>query len=144
MLAFAADRSPLSSPKLVVNADAAGPIDNVVVPSDVAAGYAPAGGSLVTVSVRQDWRGAESDLVDAVRHQAGQWFGAAAARWRHLRTVDVPRALPDESPAARLLRPTSPEMAPGLFLCGDHCTSGSINGAMASGRRCAEAVIAIS
>lgn len=144
MLAFATDRSPLSSPTLVVNADAAGPIDNVVVPSDVAAGYAPAGGALVTVSVRQDWRGAEADLVDAIRHQAGQWFGGPVSRWRHLRTVEVPRALPDESPAARLARPTSPEIAPGLFLCGDHCTSASINGAMASGRRCAEAVIASS
>ncbi|NBW97623.1 MAG: oxidoreductase, partial [Planctomycetia bacterium] len=39
------------------------------------------------------------------------------------------------------LRPPAPRLADGLFICGDHCTSGSINGALASGRRCAEAVM---
>lgn len=140
LVAFAADRSPLTSRVLVVNADAAGPIDNLTVPSDVAAGYAPAGQSLVTVSVRGDWQGA--DLPEAVRQQAAGWFGAAPAAWRHLATIVVPRALPDESPAARRLRPAAAQLAPGLFVCGDHCGSGSINGALASGRRAAVAVMA--
>jgi predicted NAD/FAD-dependent oxidoreductase len=39
------------------------------------------------------------------------------------------------------LRPASPGLADGLFLCGDHCGSASINGALASGRRTAEAVL---
>jgi predicted NAD/FAD-dependent oxidoreductase len=56
--------------------------------------------------------------------------------------VAVPRALPDESPAARRLRPASARLASGLFICGDHCASGSINGALASGRRAAAAVMA--
>ncbi|MEI6241379.1 MAG: FAD-dependent oxidoreductase, partial [Planctomycetia bacterium] len=34
-----------------------------------------------------------------------------------------------------------PRLAPGLLVCGDHCTSGSINGAMVSGRRCAAALL---
>lgn len=140
MAAFAAERSPLSSPTLVVSAEEHGPIDNLTVPSDVASGYAPAGQSLVTISVRQDWRGGDGDLVDAIRAQAADWFGEAPRSWRHLATVHVRHALPDESPAARRLRPTSPTLADGLFLCGDHCGSASINGALASGRACAAAV----
>ncbi|MFM7033939.1 MAG: NAD(P)/FAD-dependent oxidoreductase [Planctomycetia bacterium] len=140
LVAFAADRSPLSSPTLVVSAEE-GPIDNLTVPSDVVEGYAPAGQSLVTVSVRHGAPAVGGDLVDAIRSQAAGWFGGAARSWRHLATVQVPRALPDESPAARRMRPAGPQLAEGMFLCGDHCGSASINGALASGRRCAEALL---
>jgi phytoene dehydrogenase-like protein len=141
MVAFAAERSPLSRPELVVSADAQGPIDNLTVPSDVVGGYAPAGKATVCVSVRSDWSGTDAELPAAVVWQAAGWFGAAAGEWRHLRTVRVPRALPDESPAGRRLRPAAPRLAPGLFICGDHCAAASINGALTSGRLCAEAIL---
>ena len=140
MVAFAADRSPLASRTLVVSADAAGPIDNLTVPSDVAAGYAPLGRSLVTVSLRDGWTGDQAE--EAVKRQAAGWCGTAVDGWRHLATVDVPRALPDESPAARRSRPASARLAAGLWICGDHCSAASINGALGSGRRCAEAILA--
>lgn len=141
MIAFAADRSPLDRPVLVVNAERRGPIDNLTVPSDVAAGYAPPGATLVYASIRGDWQQGDADTTEAVRAQAGEWFGKQAGVWRHLATVHVPHALPDESPAARRLRPAAPRLADGLFICGDHCTTASINGALASGRRCAAAVL---
>jgi hypothetical protein len=62
--------------------------------------------------------------------------------WRHLTTIAVPRALPDESPAARRERPATARLAPGLVVCWDHCTSASINGALVSGRLAADAVAA--
>lgn len=139
LVAFAAARSPLRTPTLVVNGERTGAIDNLTVPSDVADGYAPAGASLVTVSLRGDWRG--TDEPAAVRAEARSWFGREVDGWRHLATVHVPHALPDESPAARRLRPATPRLGPGLLLCGDHCTSGSINGALAGGRACAEAIL---
>jgi phytoene dehydrogenase-like protein len=139
LVAFAADRSPLDSPTLLVSADDTGPIDNLTVPSDIAAGYAPPGAALVTVSVRQGFAvAAEADLASAVRQQAAGWFGVAARGWRELATVDVAHALPDESPAARRQRPATPRLADGLLVCGDHAASASINGALASGRRAAE------
>jgi phytoene dehydrogenase-like protein len=141
LVAFAADRSPLPRPTLVVNADG-GPVDNLTVPSDVVSGYAPPGQSLVCVSVRDDAPTDDEPLADAVRGQAGGWFGEASLRWRPLAVVRVDHALPDESPAARRLRSPGGRLAPRLFLCGDHCSSASINGALASGRRCAEAVLA--
>lgn len=143
MVAFAATRSPLSSPTVVVSAEEGGPIDNVTVPSDVAGGYAPPGAAVVYVSIRQDWQGDDGELHDAVRRQAAGWFGQSAHAWRHLKSVRVDHALPEESPAARRSREISPQVAPGLFICGDHCTTASINGALASGRACAEAVLAL-
>jgi protoporphyrinogen oxidase len=139
MVAFAAEKSPLSRPTLVVSAEPTGPIDNLTVPSDVAEGYAPEGQSLVTVSIREGWQEGPESLVESVRRQAANWFGEPCRSWRHLATVRVDHALPDESPAARRLRPTGPRLAPGLLLCGDHATSGSINGALASGRLAADA-----
>ncbi len=146
LVAFAADRSPLAGPRLLVVADQAGasgpagPIDNITVPSDVAEGYAPAGQSLVTVSVRSDWQEA-GPVEEAVRRQASQWFGEAALGWRYLTTIDVPKALPDERPAARVKRvPTA--LGDGVFVCGDHLATASINGALKSGRLAGEAVLA--
>lgn len=146
LVAFAARCSPLAGPRLLVVADPrdarepAGPIDNLTVPSDVAEGYAPAGQSLVTVSVRSDWQGDEP-VEDAVRRQASPWFGGKSLDWRHLTTIDVPQALPDERPQARAHRPHG-SLGDGLFLCGDHLTTASINGALRSGRLTAEAVLA--
>jgi len=143
MVAFAATRSPLSSPTVVVSAEEGGPIDNVTVPSDVVGGYAPPGAAVVYVSIRQDWQGNDGELHDAVRRQAAGWFGQSAHAWRHLKTVRVDHALPDESPAARRSRAIASQVTPGLFICGDHCTTASINGALASGRSCAEAVLVV-
>ncbi|MFM8378724.1 MAG: NAD(P)/FAD-dependent oxidoreductase [Planctomycetia bacterium] len=140
MVAFAAERSPLDRPVLVVSAEPRGPIDNLTVPSDVVAGYAPPGATLVYASLRGDWQGSDAATIEAVKAQAGGWFGRQTAAWRHVAMVPVPQALPDESPAARRLRPPAPRLADGLFICGDHCTSASINGALASGRRCAAAL----
>jgi phytoene dehydrogenase-like protein len=142
MIAFAAERSPLDRPVLVVSGEPRGPIDNLTVPSDVVAGYAPPGATLVYASIRGDWQQSDADTIDAVKAQAGEWFGRQTAAWRHLATMHVPQALPDEAPAARRLRPSAPRLADGLFICGDHCTTASINGALASGRRCAAAVLA--
>jgi phytoene dehydrogenase-like protein len=142
LVAFAADRSPLASRTLLVSGDEAGPIDNLTVPSDVAAGYAPAGGSLVSVSVRVEFSPRRGEpLADAVREQAAGWLGPQVRGWRELTTLEVCHALPDESPLARRLRLASPRLEGGLWLCGDHCSSASINGALTSGRRAAEAVL---
>lgn len=144
LAAFAALQSPLPGRVLLVNAAADGPIDNLTVPSDIVAGYAPPGRSLVYASIRGDCRAEGADLVAAVRQQAAGWLGQSVRDWTHLTTVSVPYALPDESPAARRSRPAGPRVAPGLWVCGDHCHSASINGALASGRLCAEAILAVS
>jgi phytoene dehydrogenase-like protein len=149
LVAFAAPRSPLPRATILVVASGEGPIDNLTVPSDVAGGYAPPGSHLVCVSVREDrWpaphppRASDEPLREAIRGQAEGWFGETVRQWRHLTTIRVAGALPDESPEARGLRPSSSRLTAGLFLCGDHCSTASINGALESGRACARDVAA--
>jgi protoporphyrinogen oxidase len=141
MVAFAAPKSPLDRPILVVGSDDSGTIDNLSVPSDVAAGYAMPGAALVLVTVRPECTLSDVDAVLAVKGEAVKLLGAGAQAWEHLKIVHVPRSLPDETPAARRLRPAGPRVADGLFVAGDWCTSASINGALVSGRIAAEAVL---
>ena len=139
-LYFAAPQPPLKESILVLNGDGKGPINNLCVPSQVSSKYAPNGQSLVSVTVL----GQDSDeqrLLEQVHAQLQEWFGTTAETWRHLKTYSISYALPAQSPPALQPVAKSTRHGEGVFVCGDHCDTGSINGAMASGRRAAEAVI---
>jgi protoporphyrinogen oxidase len=139
---FAAPRSPLDDPILVLNGDGVGPLNNVAVPSDVAPGYAPDGEALVAAVVVGSPPEPEEGLRRTVRDQLVDWFGLQAGGWRHLHTAEISYALPDQSPPF-LSAPRRPvRRRPGLYVCGDHRRTGSINGAIASGRDAARAVVA--
>ena len=143
LVAFECEKKPSCGQTLVVSAEPvnAGPIDNLSVPSAVTKGYAPNGKNLIYVSVRGDWEGDDDQLTDAIRQQAEVWFGPDVKLWNHLTTVTVSKALPNETPLSRRRRPRSSYLAPGLFLCGDHLTTSSINGALVAGRLAAEEVL---
>lgn len=136
-LYFAADEPPCAEPILMLNGDERGPVNNVCVPSQVAPTYAPAGQTLISVTALR-WTTAEALASDA-RHQLRSWFGRSVDAWRHLRTYSIEYALPRQTPPAPA--GVSPRIAAGVYRCGDYCDTASINGAMASGRRAAEAVI---
>lgn len=141
-LYFAAERPPLDEPVLVLDGDGHGPVNNLCVPSEVAPSYAPAGASLVSATVVGVPQLAGADLERAVRQQLSGWFGPEALRWRHLRTYRIPHAQPAQEPPA-LEPPWRPtRLANGIHVCGDHRENASINGALRSGRRAAEALLA--
>ena len=84
----------------------------------------------------------DAALEKAVREQMTAWFGASVDGWRHLRTYRIEHALPAQPPGV-LEPPERPVcLDRGLFVCGDHRDNASIDGAMASGHRAAEAVLA--
>lgn len=134
-LYFDAPRAPLTGPWLVLG-DGQGPIATLCTLSEAAREYARPGRSLVSVSVL----GAGEPDLPAVRDQFGRWFGASASGWRHLRTYRLPHALP-AWPAGRVFD-APVRLARRLYACGDHREHPSLNGALASGRRAAEAVLA--
>jgi hypothetical protein len=70
------------------------------------------------------------------------WFGNVARSWKFLRSYRIPHAQPQQYPGA-LEPPQRPvRVRPGVYVTGDHRDNASINGAMVSGRRAAEAVLA--
>jgi glycine/D-amino acid oxidase-like deaminating enzyme len=132
---YDAPSSPIPGPWLVLNGEG-GPVNNLCVPSEVAPAYAPSGRALVSVTVL----GAADPDLEAVSRQLRGWFGSAAGEWRHIRTYRIPRALPAFPVGGFAGQPV--RLAPGLYACGDHREHPSLNGALASGRRAAEAVLA--
>ena len=72
--------------------------------------------------------------------ELSEWFGAEeVARWRHLCTYRIPFAQPNQAPPTNLFRPVA--LGSGLFVCGDHRHSATLDGALKSGRLAAEAVL---
>lgn len=134
-LYYAAERSPVGEPILVLNGEGKddGPVDHLAVPSDAQPAYAPAGSALVSVSVLGIPSVGDDELDTAVRAQLERWYGDAVRAWRRLRTYRIERALP------RRIQPADPRAA-GVRVCGDHVATPSIQGALESGRTTAEAV----
>ena len=137
-LYFAAGQSPLREAIIALNGTGRGLINNVCVLSDVAPAYAPPGQALISISVL----GAPAipDLEQQIIAELEPWFGQEVRGWRHLRTDRIERALPEQPPITGSLGPCFREIE-GIFVCGDHLTSASIEGAIISGLRTAEALL---
>ncbi|MFB6278027.1 MAG: FAD-dependent oxidoreductase, partial [Salinibacter sp.] len=137
---YAAPQSPLDTPLLVLNGDGVGPVNNVAVPSDVAPGYAPDDRALVAAVVVGTPPETDNTLERAVREQLIDWFGLEAGGWTHLRTQHIPYALPEQAPPFLSPPRKAVRRRPGLYVCGDHRRTASLNGALAAGRAAADAV----
>jgi hypothetical protein len=76
-----------------------------------------------------------------VRRHLSLLYGVDTAAWQPVAAYDVEDALPCQTPPmGRFRKPVALE--PGLYVCGDHRDSASIQGALVSGRRAARAVLA--
>ncbi|MEO6123545.1 MAG: NAD(P)/FAD-dependent oxidoreductase [Ilumatobacteraceae bacterium] len=134
---FAAPTPPTRHRLIVLDGATSGPALNVAVVSNVAASYAPEGQHLVVAALPGV---VDGDLEAAVRGQLTEWWGDQVATWRHLATYRIahgqPTQMPPFNPKQRV------DLGDGLFVCGDHRDTASIQGALFSGRRCGEAVVA--
>jgi phytoene dehydrogenase-like protein len=137
---YAAERSPVGEPILVLDGDGRGPVNDLCVPSDVAPSYAPPGAALVSATVLGIPPLSDEALDGAVRGQLRGWFGAQVDGWRLLRVLRIPFALPAQPPAVLAAAERPVRLRDGLFVCGDHRDTASLQGAMVSGRRAAAAV----
>ena len=116
---------------------AGGPLANTVVLTEAAPGYSPDGRALVSAS----FVGTAGRVpAPAVRHELARIYGVPTDDWEHLHTVEVARALPALPPGVPLRRDVA--LGDGLFVAGDHRDTPSQQGALVSGRRAAEAVLA--
>lgn len=133
---FAADRAPINAQYIVLDGTGRGPALNTAVMSNVAPEYAPDGSALIAAACPGV---ADHGLEPAVRAQLRTIWGPSVDTWRHLRTDAIPHGQPRQHP------PFSPKqrvsLGNGLFVCGDHRDTASIQGALYSGRRCGEAVV---
>lgn len=132
---FAAERPPYSEPILFLNGTGRGVVNHVAVVSNVQPSYAPNGRALISVTV-VGGSATRSTLLDDVRGELAQWFGAKAQEWEHLKSFVIPGAVP--------LRPRFSDgwcNLKGVFYAGDYLSYGSQNGALAAGRSAARAIL---
>jgi phytoene dehydrogenase-like protein len=134
---FSADVPPTKEKLVILDGTGKGPVLNVAVMSNISEHYAPPGKHLISVALPGIING---DLESIARTQLRDWWGPQVDAWRHLRTYAITHAGPTQEP------PFSPkqrvDLGNGRFVCGDHRDTGSIQGALYSGRRCGEAVVA--
>lgn len=128
----AAPKSPLEEPLQVL--DAEGIITDTLVLTDAAPEYSADGRALISTSVL----GLDAD-ESRVRGRLDEIYGDTAD-WQLIATYPIKAALPAMLPPLRLRRPV--RIRRGRYVCGDHRDTGSIQGALVSGRRAAEAVLA--
>lgn len=132
---FGADQAPLDDRYIVLNGSGSGPALNTAIMTNVAPEYAPDGSTLIAAAcpgINQP--GIEPD----VRAQLRRMWGSAVDGWRHLRTDAIAHGQPKQLPPFDPKQPVA--LGDGLFVCGDHRDTSSIQGALFSGRRCAAAV----
>jgi phytoene dehydrogenase-like protein len=139
---YRAPVSPVGGPHLVLDADDEGPVTTLAVMSDVAGPYAPSGSALVSVSSAGVPGIGDDEHGRLVRRQLRGWYGAQLDAWEELAVYRLPYAQPrqdvtDLPTLARRVR-----VGERTWVCGDHRDTGSIQGALVSGRRCADEVLA--
>lgn len=69
------------------------------------------------------------------------WFGTQVQRWKYLRTYRIAHGLPDTGSRGLTESGRSVRAQPGVYVCGDHQETPSIEGALTSGRRAVEAML---
>lgn len=130
--------APLKKPLLVLNGDEKdGPVNNMFFPSAVAPSYAPEGQTLISTSIIGDELcQSDKQLESAIRAQMTTWFGHdEVAQWNFLKTYRIPHSQTPQTPDFVFKR--SSVVGDGIFVCGDHRNTPTVNGAMASGEAAA-------
>lgn len=133
---FATDDAPSEDAALRVDGRRRGPIVNTAIMTNTAPTYAPRGQHLVQATCVMPSAATE----DGIRSQLAEIWETDTRPWRLLRRDDIARALPAQDPPLRLRRPV--RLGDGRYIAGDHRDTASIQGALVSGQRAAEAVLA--
>ncbi|MEU6592944.1 NAD(P)/FAD-dependent oxidoreductase [Streptomyces sp. NPDC046881] len=122
---------------LLLDADRGGPVAHTAVLSNVDPSRAPAGRVLISSTVL----GTPPEGVDtAVRIHLSRLYGTSTRRWETLAVHHTPEAVPAMRPPHDLRRPV--RLLAGLYVCGDHRDTSTVQGALHSAHRAASAVLA--
>lgn len=136
VLYFTSAEPPYAEPLLVLNGEGDGPINNLAVLTNVQGTYAPAGTSLISVTVLGAKPHQEPELWAQVEAQARAWYGDSVTTWRRLRSFWVDAAIPARPRLGKGWLEHN-----GVFFAGDYLSYGSQNGALRAGRKVAEAIL---
>jgi hypothetical protein len=122
---------------LILDGARRGPLVNTVVLTHAAPDYAPPGSALVAASALGVWDNPVDEI--AVREHLAWLYGVPTRDWELIASYPIPYALPAMAVPFELQRPV--RTARGVYVAGDHRDTSSIQGALVSGRRAAQALL---
>lgn len=117
--------------------DSSRPLVNTVVMTNSAPTYASDGRTLVSSSALGVHSSTQSELQ--VRSHLASLYKVPTGNWTHVATYPIPDALPMMNAPHDVEQ--SVRLSSGVYIAGDYRQVSSINGALASGRRAAEALL---
>lgn len=130
------DDPPETGASLLLDADRGGPVAHTAVVSRVDPSRAPAGRSLISSTVLGP---PPPDIETAVRMHLSRLYGTSTARWETLAVHHTPEAVPAMRAPHDLRRPV--RLLAGLYVCGDHRDTSTVQGALHSGHRASTAIL---
>ena len=136
VLHHTADEPPATGTALLLDADRGGPVAHTAVMSAVDSSRAPAGRALVSSTVLGP---PPPELDTAVRMHLSRLYGTSTARWETLAVHHTPTAGPAMRPPHDLRRPV--RLLAGLYVCGDHRDTSTVQGALHSAHRASSAIL---
>ena len=122
---------------LLLDGDRRGPLVNTVVLTHAAPDYAPVGRALVSASALGVHDTADDER--AVREHLSWLYGVPTEGWELIASYPIPYALPAMPVPLEIRKPV--RTADGVYVAGDHRDTSSIQGALVSGRRAAQALL---
>jgi len=122
---------------LVLDGFATGPLVNAVVMSNAAPSYAPPGQTLVSASALGVHPASDDDGV--IRSHLAHLFSTDTSRWDLIAAYPIDYALPAMTVPLNMRGKV--RVDDGVYVAGDHRDTASIQGALVSGRRAANAIM---
>ncbi|MBZ4323647.1 NAD(P)/FAD-dependent oxidoreductase [Streptomyces huiliensis] len=140
VLHHTAAEAPPCDAALIVTGGRGGPVAHTTVASEVDPDRAPAGRVLITSTVLGRAAGTPiAELDRAARAQLARVYGMAADDFELLTAHHDPDAVPAMPAPHDVRRPV--RVLSGLYVCGDHRDTSTVQGALFSGRRAAHALL---
>lgn len=130
------DDPPETGASLLLDADRGGPVAHTAVVSQVDPSRAPAGRALISSTVLGP---PPPDIETAVRMHLSRLYGTSTTRWETLAVHHTPEAVPAMRAPHDLRRPV--RLLAGLYVCGDHRDTSTVQGALHSGHRASTAIL---
>ncbi|MEU0024196.1 NAD(P)/FAD-dependent oxidoreductase [Streptomyces sp. NPDC006335] len=130
------DDPPRTGSALLLDADRGGPVAHTAVISEVDPSRALAGRALVSSTVLGE---PPSDLDAAVRTHLSRLYGTSTHRWETLAVHHTREAVPAMPAPHDLRRPV--RLLAGLYVCGDHRDTSTVQGALHSAHRATTAIL---
>lgn len=130
------DDPPRTGSALLLDADRGGPVAHTAVISEVDPSRAPSGRALISSTVLGT---PPTDLETAVRTHLARLYGTPTRRWETLAVHHTREAVPAMPAPHDLRRPV--RLLAGLYVCGDHRDTSTVQGALHSAHRATAAIL---